>query len=226
MTDDQEAYSIISRTAEIEPDVVLEHPVRLYDYTHIRSGARLGAYSYLNTGTAVHRNVTVGRFCAIGRHVDIGAGRHPLHFLSTHGFQLSPRVFPTHPGYQSVERRDWEFFPPTVVGNDVWIGAGATITAGTTIGDGAVVAAGAVVTTDVAPFAIVGGVPARVIRARFPEDVVRDLLSVRWWELPLDALRDLPFDDVRACIERLRERRPRGERTVVSAPEPAEQPPA
>jgi virginiamycin A acetyltransferase len=76
----------------------------------------------------------------------------------------------------------------TVVGNDVWIGQEATIMPGVRIGDGAIVAAKSVVVTDVPPYAIVGGNPARVIRLRFTDDVVADLLAIRWWDWDADKI--------------------------------------
>ena len=79
-------------------------------------------------------------------------------------------------------------FKDTVVGHDVWIGHGATIMPGVTIGSGAIIAAGAVVTKDVAPYAIVGGNPAQVIRRRFSDDVVAALLDIAWWDWPIDRI--------------------------------------
>ena len=73
-----------------------------------------------------------------------------------------------------------------------------------TVADGAIVAAGAVVTSDVPPYAIVGGVPAKIIRYRFEPDVVAALSELRWWELPIQSLATLPFDDVGRCIAALK----------------------
>ena len=78
----------------------------------------------------------------------------------------------------------WDKKGDIVIGNDVWIGYEAVIMAGVTIGDGAVIGARAVVTKDVPPYTIVGGVPAKPIRRRFPEDVISDLLKIRWWDWP------------------------------------------
>jgi hypothetical protein len=77
------------------------------------------------------------------------------------------------------------------IGNDVWIGGGVIVLQGTTIGDGAVIAAGAVVTRDVAPYAVVAGVPARVLKYRFSPEQVEYLLRLRWWDLPPAQLREL-----------------------------------
>ena len=75
------------------------------------------------------------------------------------------------------------------IGNDVWIGANAMILGGITIGDGAIIGAGAVVTKDIPPYAIVGGIPARIIRYRFPNDVINALLSSQWWNLSENILK-------------------------------------
>ncbi len=70
----------------------------------------------------------------------------------------------------------------TVLGNDVWIGYDVLVMPGVKIGDGAIVAARSVVTSDVPPYAIVGGNPAKIIRMRFSVEVVNELLSIRWWD--------------------------------------------
>ena len=92
--------------------------------------------------------------------------------------------------------------PVTTIGNDVWVGSGVRIKAGVSIGDGAIVGAGSVVTRDVVPYAVVGGVPARMIRVRFPDQVVKRLLRVQWWRYNLLGL-SLPWDNVMAALDEL-----------------------
>ena len=92
----------------------------------------------------------------------------------------------------------------TTIGNDVWIGQGAFIKGGVTIGDGAIVAAHAVVVKDVPPYAVVGGVPARVIKYRFDEDAIKDLLEIKWWNYDLAAFGDLDWADVASCIKKIK----------------------
>ena len=77
-----------------------------------------------------------------------------------------------------------------IIGNDVWIGAWVKIKGGVRIGDGAIIAMGAIVTKDVPPYAVVGGVPAKIIRYRFSDDIILKLLEKKWWNKPDQWLRE------------------------------------
>ena len=85
--------------------------------------------------------------------------------------------------------------------NDVWIGDGAFIKNGVTIGDGAIIGAKAVVTKNIPPYAIVAGIPAEVIGYRFDEKTICSLLESKWWNLPDDTIRQIPFDDIEKAVE-------------------------
>lgn len=143
-------------------------------------------------------NCDIGAFCSIASRVSIGGVRHPTEFVST-----SP-VFLSHKDSVKAKFANHRYLPAvrTTVGNDVWIGEGVFVKAGITIGDGSVVGMGAVVTRDVAPYSIVAGNPARLIRLRFDQDVVEALLKMKWWELPDSELSRLGsgFSDPRALL--------------------------
>jgi len=129
-----------------------------------------------------NERLTIGRFCqfAHGTTFITSSANHPMGGFSTYPF----RVFKpeTMIDYVDLPFRD------TTVGNDVWIGYGAIVMPGVTIGDGAIVAAGAVVTRDVAPYTIVGGNPAVPLRQRFSNEIVADLMAIRWWDWPIDRI--------------------------------------
>jgi acetyltransferase-like isoleucine patch superfamily enzyme len=145
----------------------------------------LGDYTYVNRGTIIGAAI-VGKFCSIGYGCHIGLPEHPAAFVST-----SPHIYGR--GNLLGHACIWdEFSRPPVIGNDVWIGSGVRVLQGTTIGDGAVVGAGAVVTRNVPAYAIVAGVPARVIRYRFSADRIAVLLRLRWWDQPVEKLREMP----------------------------------
>lgn len=144
--------------------------------------ASLGDYSYLGEHCEV-ADARIGKFCAIANMVRIGAPNHPMDRPSQHRFTYVPEY------YEETARRDAGFFAQrradqVIVGNDVWIGHAAILLPGVTIGDGAVIAAGAVVSKDVAPYSIVGGVPAKLIRERFSRDIAAKLAAIAWWDWP------------------------------------------
>lgn len=131
--------------------------------------------------------LAVGKFCSIacGAKFLFNSANHALGALSTYPFPLFYEAW-------GLDKQDvasaWDNKGDIVVGNDVWIGYEAVILAGVTIGDGAVIAARAVVTRDVAPYTIVGGVPAKPIRRRFDEATVSALLELKWWDWPIERI--------------------------------------
>ena len=133
--------------------------------------------------------LVIGKFCSLacGARFLFNSANHTLKSLSTYPF---PIFWGEEWGIdKSEEASAWDNRGDIVVGNDVWIGYEAVVMAGVTIGDGAIVASRAVVTRDVPPYAIVGGVPAKVIKYRFDPATVESLLAIKWWEWPAETIR-------------------------------------
>lgn len=173
------------------PDCEFSDYNHIYRRVFLRS-CKLGNMSYIAEGTSVGFT-NIGAFCSIGPNVLLGGlGWHPTDRLSTHPAFYSSRL---QAGTTFVSGDDDIYkdneLQHTEVGNDVWIGAGCIVLDGVTIGDGAIVAAGAVVTKDVPPYAIVGGVPAQIIRYRFDINTITALLKWRWWELSNDEIQQM-----------------------------------
>ena len=175
----------ISPFAFVSSNNTIDSKATIYRGVKIK-GSSLGAYSYLSNHTDVE-NADIGRFCSIGDHCRIGLASHTMSFLSTSPiFTLRSNACKDQWVEKSVVSVREE---RVIIGSDVWIGSHALIKGGITIGDGAVIAAGAVVTKDVPPYAIVGGVPAKIIKYRFSQEMIEELLKIKWWDYPSSYLR-------------------------------------
>ena len=135
--------------------------------------SEIGDYSYFGINTTM--NFTrIGRFCSIARNVDLGGFDHDYHKVTTMPrFRLRQLLTGEKPKAGKHELCE--------IGNDVWIAAGAQVLHKVKIGDGAIVGGGAVVTKDVPPYAIVAGVPAKILGYRFPKSTIKALLKLKWW---------------------------------------------
>lgn len=165
-------------SSHIKRDSVFEGANKIYHHTYF-SGT-MGYGSYIGPHCEIIANI--GRFTSIAPYVRTNTGVHPLYkpFATT-----SPMFYSTQKqsGVTFADRMIFqEFSAPTNIGNDVWVGENAFFVGGVTIGDGAVVLAGAVVTKNVPPYAVVGGVPAKVIKYRYDEETVLFLLNLKWWD--------------------------------------------
>jgi len=189
--------------------VETEIPVVL-SRTRFHGACAVGAFTYFN-GPSELFLTRIGRYCSIAPDVIIGAGEHPLDRLSTHPFAFGGggNRFKGIREYDAIRQTGGLSVKhqTTQIGHDVWIGARAIISQGVTLGDGCVVAAGAVVTRDVPPYAIVGGVPAKLIRFRFEGAMIERLLALKWWDWSMDRRHtgELDFRDTGACVSRLEE---------------------
>lgn len=188
-------------------DANLLHPITLPDGTVYRDTVHLkqaidhprieaGDYSYFThsgrveetagilapyLGPGCREKLVIGKFVQIARgsYFITSSANHPMAGVTAYPFRIfKPETF----GYKDLPVRD------TVVGHDVWIGHEAAMMPGVRIGSGAIIAARAVVTRDVPAYAVVGGNPAGIIRMRYPDDVIADLLDLAWWDWPLDKI--------------------------------------
>ena len=170
----------------------------------IARGIKVGAFSYMHTGFMF--NTVIGRYCSIGDHFNALQPNNDLSSLSTSpvfyggesviGVKVEDHAFTRKEVIRGVSKN-------TTIGNDVWIGANVTVIYGVTIGDGAVVGAGSLVTKDVPEYAIVAGNPAKILKYRFPNEIIKKLVEIKWWDCEPRVLNNTPFYDIQESISYL-----------------------
>lgn len=162
----------------------------------------LGVASYI-AGQADLHYMYIGNYCSIGQRLGMALGHHPSSkWVSTHPAFFSQKrqaniIFTYNDKYSELHYAKEKYY--VSIGNDVWIGSDVTLFDGVTIGDGAIIAAGAVVTKDVPPYAIVGGIPAKIIKYRFDNNDIEWLLKLKWWDKDEKWIRQHAelFDDIK-----------------------------
>jgi len=204
----------MSTEAAVNRPALSEEPA-IHPAAHVRD-SRLGAWTAVGARTTIAESVMgdysyvvndasiiyaeIGKFCSIAAHTRINPGNHPMERVALHHFSYRSK------GYKLADEDDEAFFDwrrshAVTLGNDVWIGHGAVILPGVTIGTGAAIGAGAVVSRDVPPFAVAVGVPAKVIRYRFAEDVREELMQLAWWDWSREQLASSLMDFRHLSVE-------------------------
>lgn len=156
----------------ISPHAVLDITTEIAEGVFVGDFACIGRHTYIQRGSEV-LSAKIGNFCSIGTNCHIGMFEHPIENISTSS-RLYLRMLKNNEFYNDIPA-------PAKIGSDVWLGSNSTILGGIVVGDGAVIAAGAVVTRDVPPYAVVAGVPAKIIKYRFKPEKVQELLKIKWW---------------------------------------------
>lgn len=162
----------------------------------------IGKHSYVANNSIIY-HCNIGNYCSIGPHVIIGFGDHPTNLLSTSpSIYLNDAIFPQ----QEIDNILESHFKSVEIGNDVWIGAGAYIKNGVKIGNGAIIGSGSVVTKSIGSYEIVAGVPTKLIRMRFQDDIIQLLNIINWWDWDIDKIikfRDIIRHPTKDSLERI-----------------------
>lgn len=179
---------------------------KIANHSYINN-VRMGYASYIGANCEF-KNAVIGRYSSIGNNVTIVTGTHPIeNAISTHPLFYTSD---THSGsyvkntHFSEVLRDKNGYSANI-GNDVWIGDSVLIKGGLSIGDGSIIAMGAVVTSDVAPYSIVGGVPAKIIRYRFDDATIDKLNELKWWNKDKKWIEEhaIEFSDAKAFLKKI-----------------------
>lgn len=175
-------FAIVSANTKVDKTAYIYRGVKA-------KSSVIGSHTYIAANTEIE-NAEIGNYCSIADHCRIGMSGHSLDYLST-----SPIFTQKTNALQECWIKKDVFIHKSeeervYLGNDVWVGSHVLINGGVHVGDGACIAAGAVVVKDVPPYAVVGGVPANVIRYRFSQEIIDRLINVQWWSLPEEFIKD------------------------------------
>jgi virginiamycin A acetyltransferase len=141
------------------------------DASNFNGNVKVGYATTFSTHNIIHGDIEIGKYCQFGPYASINTYNHPMIHMTTY---INKRLL-------NGAMSKYKTSDKTVIGNDVWIGKNAIILGGIKIGNGVVIAAGSVVTKDVKDYQIVGGVPAKIIKPRFSDTIIKELLGLEWW---------------------------------------------
>lgn len=152
---------------------------------------KIDDYSIIEKNAVIH-DATIGKFCEISWHCSIGGDNHNYKLPTIHHWYWN-KTFGFEEDVNAIGGQNFKnkiLSEECVIGNDVWIGSGVTVNRKVHVGNGAILASGTVITKDVPDYAIMGGVPARIIKYRFDEETINRLLAIEWWNWPYKTLKD------------------------------------
>jgi len=164
--------SLISKRIKGIQHLTVGKKVAIPEFCSFSGSISVGHYTTLGIHNMMFGQISIGNYCQIGAYVAIHGTNHPITYPSNY---INYRLF-------NGELSKYKTSKPVTVGNDVWIGHAVIILGGVNIGDGAIIGAGSVVTKDVEPYSIVGGNPARLIRKRFEDNIIKELQVLKWWD--------------------------------------------
>ncbi|GAB0117270.1 hexapeptide transferase [Acidisoma sp. 7E03] len=190
--------------------LTFDDEVEVEPYVGFNAGFAICAMGFLSyTNSQVPQDLNVGRYCSLAGNIRFGGFRHPVEYLSTSIFtydrrnSLVTRVMAENQSpYNSFKVATQK--KQITINHDVWIGRDVSIMPGVNIGTGSVIASAAVVTRDVPPYSIMGGNPAKLIRKRFPQEIIEALLESQWWNYKFTDFAGLNVSDPELFLREFR----------------------
>jgi virginiamycin A acetyltransferase len=158
------------------------------DRCNFSGNIKIGYATTLGYNNLLGGNISIGKYCQIGADVAIHTTNHPISYMSTY---INTNLF-------NGELKKLKQTNTVIIGNDVWVGHNVIIVGNVTVGNGAILAAGAIITKDVLPYTIVAGVPAKAIKKRFCDAVIKEIEDLKWWDLSeedLEKVKPMFFKD-------------------------------
>jgi acetyltransferase-like isoleucine patch superfamily enzyme len=182
----------------VNHNTILGNNTKIYPKAYL-SNSEIGSYTYISENSVI-KNTTIGKFCSIGPNLLCGWGLHPKNGISTHPMFYSSKKQNGMTLSNTDKIEEWK---QIVIGNDVFIGMNVTIIDGINIGDGAIIGAGAIVSKDIPPYSIAVGNPIQIIGSRFDDDMINQLLTIKWWDFQEEKLQLIEkyFFDIERAID-------------------------